>query len=64
MPQKDLCALGALLTLHPSGYTHLMHFLGLILFALCSFTARAEGLEGRVVGVTDGDTITLLDGNR
>jgi hypothetical protein len=30
---------------------------------LCT-QAFAETLEGRVVGVTDGDTITLLDGSR
>ena len=32
--------------------------------ALCCLSARAEVLEGRVVAVTDGNTLTLLDGNR
>jgi endonuclease YncB( thermonuclease family) len=41
-----------------------MQPLRLFLFALWSFTAWAEVLKGRVVGVANGDTITLLDGNR
>ena len=38
--------------------------LALLLFGLWSFTASADILEGRVAGVADGDTITLLDGNQ
>jgi endonuclease YncB( thermonuclease family) len=41
-----------------------MRSLLLLAFALWSFTAWAEILEGRVVGVADGDTVTLLDVNR
>jgi endonuclease YncB( thermonuclease family) len=41
-----------------------MHSLLLLAFALWSFTAWAEVLEGRVVSVADGETITLLDSNR
>jgi endonuclease YncB( thermonuclease family) len=33
-------------------------------FSLWSLIAWADILEGRVVGVADGDTIALLDGNR
>ena len=36
----------------------------LLAFAVWSATASAEILEGRVVGIADGDTITLLDSNR
>jgi endonuclease YncB( thermonuclease family) len=42
----------------------LLYAVALLLFGLWSFTASADVLEGRVVGVADGDTITLLDGNR
>jgi endonuclease YncB( thermonuclease family) len=35
-----------------------------LLLTLCSFSAGAEVLEGRVVAVPDGNTLTLLDGNR
>jgi len=35
----------------------------LLLLALGSFAAWADVLEGRVIGVADGDTITLLDSN-
>ncbi len=41
-----------------------MRSLVVLLLALCSSTAWADVLEGRVVGVADGDTITLLDSNR
>ena len=34
-----------------------------LLVALCSLSGRAEVLEGRVVAVGDGDTITVLDSN-
>ena len=33
-------------------------------WALTSLTVCADGLEGRVVAVADGDTITLPDANR
>jgi endonuclease YncB( thermonuclease family) len=36
----------------------------LFLFALSGRTAWADVLEGRVVAVADGDTITLLDNNK
>ncbi len=36
----------------------------LLLLAFCVPAVWAEVLEGRVVSVADGDTITLLDGNR
>jgi endonuclease YncB( thermonuclease family) len=38
--------------------------LALLGTALLAAIASAETLTGRVVGITDGDTITLLDGNR
>ena len=41
-----------------------MRSLLLFLLALSSLTVWADVIEGRVVGVADGDTITLLDGNR
>ncbi len=41
-----------------------MRLLVLPLFIICSLTVWAEVLEGRVVGIADGDTLTLLDGNR
>jgi endonuclease YncB( thermonuclease family) len=41
-----------------------MRSLLLFLLALSGPTAWAEVLEGRVVSVADGDTITLLDSNR
>ena len=54
-----------LITLHTSStYTHLMRLVTLLAFAVWTFTASADVFEGRVVGVADGDTITLLDGNR
>lgn len=31
------------------------------LFAIAAFSAHAETIAGRIVGVTDGDTLTLLD---
>ena len=38
---------------------------GLLVSFLFSFVdARAEVLIGKVVGITDGDTITVLDGNK
>ena len=36
----------------------------LLAFAVWSTTTSAEIVEGRVVSVADGDTITLLDSNR
>ena len=36
----------------------------LLAFAVWSTTTWAEIVEGRVVGVADGDTIALLDSNR
>jgi endonuclease YncB( thermonuclease family) len=41
-----------------------MHWLLLFLLAISSLTVRAEVIQGRVVGVADGDTLTLLDNNR
>ena len=41
-----------------------MRSLVLLLFALCSPTIWTDVLQGRVVGVADSDTITLLDGSR
>jgi endonuclease YncB( thermonuclease family) len=41
-----------------------MRPLVLLLLVLCTPAVWADVLEGRVVGVADGDTITLLDGNR
>ena len=43
---------------------HLKHFAIALLLALASRGAVAATLEGRVVGVTDGDTLTLLDSER
>src|SRR5262252_9401599 len=40
-----------------------MHLLLLIIVTVSIPTAWADVLEGRVVGVADGDTITLLDSN-
>ena len=36
----------------------------LLILAVGHVTASVDVLEGRVVGVADGDTLTLLDGNR
>ena len=33
----------------------------LLLLLCCSWPARADLLQGRVVGITDGDTLTVLD---
>ena len=41
-----------------------MRFLLFLLLAGSILSAWADVLEGRVVSVGDGDTITLLDGNR
>jgi endonuclease YncB( thermonuclease family) len=41
-----------------------MQWLVPLVVTLCSLNARAEVLEGRVVAVTDGNTLTLLDGSR
>ena len=41
-----------------------MRLLFLLLLAVSSLTAWADVLEGRVVGIADGDTLTLLDANR
>jgi endonuclease YncB( thermonuclease family) len=35
-----------------------------LLFALVIASASADILSGKVIGVSDGDTITLLDSNR
>src|SRR5215831_5335598 len=35
-----------------------------LLLTLCGLSARGEVLEGRVVAITDGNTLTLLDNNR
>lgn len=40
-----------------------MKYLITLSLAFCINTAWAEILTGRVVGVTDGDTITVLDGS-
>jgi endonuclease YncB( thermonuclease family) len=34
-----------------------------LVLALCQTIARAEILSGKVVGVTDGDTVVVLDSN-
>lgn len=34
------------------------------LLAFAAFTAQADVLEGKVTAVADGDTITVLDGNK
>jgi endonuclease YncB( thermonuclease family) len=39
-------------------------FLLLLGFLLCPVAALSETLNGRVVGVSDGDTITVLDADR
>ena len=55
------------ITLRPSDFQHhhrRMNFLLLIrisLLCLLSLPAMAETLKGRIVGVSDGDTVTLLD---
>ena len=36
----------------------------LALGAFLSFSVHAEILTGRIVGISDGDTVTLLDGNQ
>jgi endonuclease YncB( thermonuclease family) len=36
----------------------------LALAALLSFSVQAEILTGRIVGISDGDTVTLLDANQ
>jgi endonuclease YncB( thermonuclease family) len=41
-----------------------MRLLAALLFTLLGSTAWPEVLEGRVVSVADGDTITLLDSIR
>ena len=44
---------------------HVAAFLGVLLAVLCLLpTAAAERIAGRVVGVTDGDTLRLLVGRR
>jgi hypothetical protein len=45
-------------------FTSLLRPLAPLAFALWSLTVCANVLEGRVVAVAYGDTITLLDGNR
>jgi len=39
-------------------------FLGATLIALAAWSASAETIMGRVVGVADGDTVTVLDADR
>lgn len=39
-------------------------FLGLCLSAVVALSAHSETITGRVVGVADGDTITVLDGDK
>jgi endonuclease YncB( thermonuclease family) len=39
-----------------------LHCLLAVTLALASLVAAAEVIEGRVVGVSDGDTVTVLDG--
>jgi len=41
-------------------YRAMRFFTGVIFFSLCFSSAFAGELNGRVVGVTDGDTLTLL----
>lgn len=33
----------------------------ILLFWICTNVAMADTMEGKVVGVSDGDTITILD---
>lgn len=41
-----------------------IRFFGAALIVLAACSASAETISGRVVGVTDGDTITVLDGGK
>lgn len=41
-----------------------IRFFGAALIVLAACSASAETISGRVVGVTDGDTITVLDGDK
>jgi endonuclease YncB( thermonuclease family) len=36
-------------------------FISLLLFALCSVAVQADTLTGKVVKITDGDTLVILD---
>ncbi len=36
----------------------------LFMFLLVSITAQARVITGKVVGIADGDTITILDSNK
>lgn len=45
----------------PSANTCRIRWITLILLLMFTFGAHAETLNGRVVGVTDGDTVTVLD---
>jgi endonuclease YncB( thermonuclease family) len=40
---------------------HVLWRIAFFVFIFCAFPARAALLEGLVVGIADGDTITLLD---
>lgn len=42
-------------------FNRVLAFIGLVLLAI---TASAGTLTGRVVGIADGDTLTILDANR
>lgn len=42
----------------------LRHLLAVLFLAALAVTATAQPLAGRVVGVSDGDTVTVLDANR
>ena len=44
-------------------YNRLLSFLALLLLSLGTTWALAETVTGRVVGVADGDTLTVLDSN-
>ena len=41
-----------------------MRFFSLLVVLLVSWTADAEQIQGTVVGVADGDTLTILDNDR
>lgn len=44
--------------------SHLKHLALALLLVISTRDAFAANLEGRVVGVSDGDTVTVLDGER
>jgi len=47
-----------------SAYGYCYMLWTVLLFGPCGFADGAEVIQGRVVTVADGDTITLLDGNQ